>query len=138
MLRCQSDAILVLPTAAGKTLMTVLPSMVEVGITIIIPPLRILVQQYRTNLARWKIPYALYNTEKSSNFEIYQPLPGQPHPNIVLVSAEAYAHDSFPQALLKQLSQHQMFIQRIVLDECHLALTQGHFRHNLLDLARLR
>ncbi|KAL1684858.1 hypothetical protein GGG16DRAFT_106713, partial [Schizophyllum commune] len=138
LLRCQSDAILVLPTAAGKTLMTVLPSMVEVGITIIIPPLRILVQQYRTNLARWKIPYALYNTEKSSNFEIYQPLPGQPHPNIVLVSAEAYAHDSFAQALLKQLSQHQMFIQRIVLDECHLALTQGHFRHNLLDLARLR
>ncbi|KAL1684990.1 hypothetical protein GGG16DRAFT_119298 [Schizophyllum commune] len=125
LLRNDTDNILVLPTSAGKTLMCTLPSLYEHGLTVIIVPLNSLLAQWKLNLDSMGINYHFF---RGPNDDLLCSSSSSGRkPSIVLISADRAVNGTWAEAL-QNLRSMGHFIQRIIIDEAHLAITQRHFR----------
>ncbi|OLL23347.1 ATP-dependent DNA helicase tlh1, partial [Neolecta irregularis DAH-3] len=110
-----SQIIVILPTAGGKSLLFILPSVLHgSGTTILILPLVALRQDMERRLKELGIPYALWSHEQ------------QQTSSLIIVTIEQASTDSFKSYLLKLSSQNQL--DRIVMDECHLIFTASDYR----------
>jgi len=125
----QHDVIAVLPTNAGKSMVAIIPPLLETDlVTVIILPLRILILDFQRKLKAMGIPFYTYE----SNTHRIQ----LGSSNIILVSADLVKWDSWRQASLV-LHQHRPIARQIV-DEAHIPLLSQDFRHALRNMSDIR
>jgi superfamily II DNA helicase RecQ len=128
-LQRQHDVVAILPTNAGKSMVALIPSMLEPDmVTVIVLPLRMLILDFQRKLQMMGLSFCTYQSD-------------QPHidlgsANIVLVSADHAMWGSWRQAILV-LHQHRS-IARIVIDEAHIPLLSQDFRHTLSHMSDIR
>ncbi|KAL1674427.1 hypothetical protein EV122DRAFT_181637, partial [Schizophyllum commune] len=106
-----SDIILALRTGAGKSLIFILAALYDPGVTIIMIPLKALVEDWIRRLIEWKIPYEYFSD--SSTGEI------KGKAKIIIVSLDVA---QFPAWIskLRAAASGGLQIMRIVVDEAHL------------------
>lgn len=122
-----TDVLAVLATGAGKTMLVILPALMEVHqITVLVLPLKSLLMDYQRKLQAMKIPFQVYTPST--------PATGQ-H-NLVLATVESARTPGFKQNL-GQVNQ-SIPVRRIIFDEAQYALTSEDFRESLRDLQELR
>lgn len=114
----QQDVIVVLPTGIGKTAIAILPSTVEDGVTVIVVPLRSLLDDWKRRLQKLNVRYEHFVGAANPT------LGGAT--NIVLVSSDVIRYPAWRKAVAA-LSQKRTVV-RFVFDECHYYVTDVDFR----------
>ena len=126
-LKCDRDIVAVLPTGSGKTMLALLPSLIEKSqITVVILPLRILLFDYSKKLRTMNVPYHMYFP--------HIPIPG--NHNLVLVSADNAKTPHWRMAIA-QLHERVPVVRQVV-DEAHIPATHQDYRDALKNMADLR
>ncbi|KAJ8651373.1 hypothetical protein O0I10_013105 [Lichtheimia ornata] len=122
----------VLPTGAGKSLVFAIPALMQAygKITVIVVPLAALVLDHVDNLNARGIPCMIWHKNSTCKLGIPNTM------RIVVVSVEAAISTEFINAL--QVLHDTNRLERIVVDEAHLAITWNDFRPDMLDLILLR
>jgi superfamily II DNA helicase RecQ len=124
-LRHETPVVVVLPTGGGKTLLAMVPALLDPeGVTIMVAPFRALVDnmvdRFRgagVNCLEWKF--------------------GEVNPAaVVVVSADVAVSYGF--LSYGRLLQQKGLLRRVVIDECHLTFTSHHWRPKLAHLRGLR
>lgn len=118
----------ILPTGGGKSLLFQLPTLLErAKHTVVIIPFKALQDDIMIKSSELDIPCSLWDSAK----------PNQPLHNLIFASLEHVRGSNF-HSFLQQLQANQI-LDRIVLDECHLTLTEDvSYRPTLLMLNQLR
>ncbi|KAL8794984.1 MAG: hypothetical protein Q9182_007576, partial [Xanthomendoza sp. 2 TL-2023] len=128
--RCRPEAVIVLPTGSGKTLLFLIASQLPgAQVTIVIVPLIALRQDLRQRCTEWGIMHAIYDPFRT---------PSQLHavPTLLLVDIEQAVTPGF---LGFARALHAIGrLDRFVLDEAHLLLTASNYRPQLPLIAGLR
>jgi superfamily II DNA helicase RecQ len=130
-LECEQDIIAIMATGAGKTMIALIPALLEERrsfVTVIVLPLRSLMTDYKRKLHDMSIGYEEFLGQTSARIN--------GHHNIILVSADA-AKSQHWITCLADLNERRR-VRRIVFDELHLALTSSNFRPSLRDMDTLR
>jgi superfamily II DNA helicase RecQ len=128
-LKLEQDIVAILPTGGGKTMISVIPSLVEKdAITLVVLPLVALMLDYQRKLAEKNVPHEIFLGSES------QRLKGDT--NLILVSADV-ARSPHWESSIAQLNLRTPVV-RLVFDESHLPLTAQDFRQSLQNLAELR
>jgi superfamily II DNA helicase RecQ len=123
----RKDAIIILPTGAGKTFNIMVLHLLYPGKSIVyIPAFKSVLENMRSLALRHKIPVLELND--ASDIE------GENPPGIILVQVEMV--DKYLPLLSKLVRTE--FIHCIILDECHEILLSQHFRPSFGDLKLLR
>ncbi|KAJ2927780.1 hypothetical protein H1R20_g9315, partial [Candolleomyces eurysporus] len=122
LLELQQDVLVILRTGIGKSIIGILPTLVENYITLIVIPLVVLMEDWKTRL-----------TDMGLSFEEYDAT--NPHSvtgkhNIVLVSPDKAAFDTWPEVLAS--IDKVAPVVRVVIDEAHLWFTDNDFRSQAL------
>ncbi|TRM55522.1 hypothetical protein BD626DRAFT_577388 [Schizophyllum amplum] len=128
LLRLDRDVFISLRTAAGKSLIAVLPSLVERGITVILVPLRALFADWIRRLQEMRVEFESFETGGKSV------LTGDAQ--LILVSVDVAEQHHWRMALQGLLARGCV-ITRIVVDEIQLSLSQS-FRKSLRNVHELR
>lgn len=129
-LRRMSDLLVVLPTGAGKTLLFLLPPFVEVGlITVVVIPLVAVMEQVLEECLRRGVRAVKWTSDLGLH------IPG-PSTHLLLVAVEHATNDLFIDLMMSLLRAGRL--SRIVVDECHLALTASDYRGAMRRLHLLR
>ena len=130
-LQHQHDIITVLATGSGKTMLVLLPAILELQrTTVVVLPLRALLHDLVRRLTSLEVRHEVWIPHAYKN----QPL--HPDVNLVLVSIENAQKPSFKTALLIHHQHHP--IARIVFDEVHEAITAFTYRPSFLNINELR
>ena len=126
-LALESDVVAIMRTGAGKSMLAIIPSMIEDAVTLLVLPLKSLVADYVRKLEAMDVGFELFESTTSV-------LHG--HANLVIVSADMARTAQWRQAV-HQLHTHRQ-IARLVFDEGHFAFTSSSFRPALQDIYELR
>ncbi|KAG1723163.1 hypothetical protein EDD22DRAFT_790177, partial [Suillus occidentalis] len=125
----QTDVIAVLRTGGGKSMLAIIPSILEKdrGATVLILPLKSLMIDFQRRLKGIGVP-----------FQIYGACPGglNPRENLILVTADQ-AHTEGWRESMAVLNQRKR-IARLVFDEAHLPLIANDYREALQHIYELR
>ncbi|KAJ6453407.1 hypothetical protein C8R45DRAFT_945244 [Mycena sanguinolenta] len=121
-LALQRDVVVTSKTGSGKSLIAVVPSLLEDAITVIVVPLLSLMEDWERRLDAFGIPYERFRG--AANPKIL----GQA--NIVLVTSDMLKGKAWT-AAIAELSQRRT-ITRIVVDEGHYYAADRDFRHHAL------
>ncbi|KAF8868519.1 hypothetical protein BD779DRAFT_1683677 [Infundibulicybe gibba] len=125
----QDDLLAILPTGSGKTMLALIPALMERDmITIIVLPLRSLLADYKRKLEEMNMGYEHFDGPSTEY------LSGQ-H-NIILVSADMARLDHWRQCLAEVDKRRR--VARLVFDEGHFSFTSNNFRPVLNRLYELR
>ena len=128
-LEAKGDVLAVMQTSSGKSMLMVIPSLVEENkITIGILPLNSLLSDYRRKLSDQGVSFEYYHTTLSPN------LTGR-H-NLILVTIDQARTQGWKQQLAKLNTK--IPVCRAVFDEAHFAITNSTFRKVLEDPHDLR
>ncbi|KAH7918103.1 hypothetical protein BV22DRAFT_985743, partial [Leucogyrophana mollusca] len=125
----QRDVVAVLRTGGGKSMLGILPSIVEDKITVIALPLKSLISDFARRLQKLRVKYQLYDRSVNGGRL-------RPDVNLVLVSADKARGDNWRQSLA-EVNQVKT-VARLIFDEAHLGLMSEDFRQSLRDLHELR
>ena len=119
------QVLVILPTGSGKSLLFMLPyTLPDAGVTVLVVPLVSLRGDLLRRLRELDIDHLVW-------------LPGETREaGLVLVTAEAASTKDF-MAYAQRLVVSQR-LDRIVIDECHLAITAAEYRESMVDLAVIR
>ncbi|TRM55201.1 hypothetical protein BD626DRAFT_543527 [Schizophyllum amplum] len=128
LLMLDRDIFISLRTAAGKSLIAILPSRVELGITVIVIPLRALLEDWKRRLTAMGVPFEAFEAGGKTV------LSGRVQ--IVLVSVDVASKHHWREAIQVLLATGFVIV-RIIVDEIHLAVTQN-FRKCLQSVHELR
>ena len=127
-LNLTSDVLALLRTGSGKTMLAVVPSLLEKhSITGVILPLKSLKADYIRKLDEMKVPYEEFTSTSRR-------ISGSK--NLVLVSMDRARSVEWHQALAEV--NQKVKVVRLVVDEGHLGLTAEQYRNALKDLYELR
>ena len=127
-LACKTDVIAVLPTGGGKSMLAIVPSILEdARVTVLIVPLNSLLMDYEHRLQRMNVPFQVFGQQQESLSIMH---------NLVLVSADRALLPTWRSALL--LLSQKKTIARLVFDEAHIPLTASGYRSVLQDIYKLR
>ncbi|KAF8182707.1 P-loop containing nucleoside triphosphate hydrolase protein [Pholiota molesta] len=121
-LSLQRDVIAVLATGLGKTMLAILPSLLEhQKMTVVLLPLRSLMADYEHKLTRLQVPFEVFTGGRIHG-----------EANLLLVSADISKADSWRHeaAILNERKP----IVRIVFDEAHIPLLSANYRPALRDM----
>ena len=82
-LNCSSDVITVLATSSSKSMLAIVPSIMEDAmVTILVLPLNSLIMDYQRHLMQMQVPYQLYRKGDNENDQL------DITKNVVLVSTD--------------------------------------------------
>ena len=119
-LQGQTDVIAILPTGGGKSMLAIVPSLLEVNkTTILVLPLNSLIMDYERRLQAMHVPYQVYIPNVDINIR----------DNLVIVSADKSQTAQWRSALANHARRKT--IARIVVDEAHIPLTAKGYRKSL-------
>lgn len=119
-LQRETDVIAVLPTGGGKSMLAIIPSLMEHDmVTILVLPLNSLIMDHERRLKDMNVPYQTYESHKDLNTS----------QNLVLVSADK-SLTSHWRSTLADLARRKA-IARIVVDEAHIPLVSKSYRKSL-------
>lgn len=123
-----SDVLALMYTGSGKTMLGVVPSLLEKSsITVVVLPLKSLMADYIRKLDEMGVPYEVFTSSSKS-------ISGSK--NLVLVSVDRARTEIWHQALAEV--NLKVKVARLVVDEGQLALTAENYRKSLQDLYELR
>jgi hypothetical protein len=133
------DTIAILATGAGKTLLPLLTGWCLPGITIIVSPLRSLIQDQLATLQKLQIEAVYFNS--TTNDELTERIKkATPHDSIkvIFITPEKLSMSSVLKQVLISLGNRRM-INLVCIDEAHCISQWGHdFRPSYLLLSWLR
>ncbi len=134
------DLLILSPTGSGKSLCYQLPALVDDGITVIISPLKSLIEDQVGQLKQRNIKVDFINSDfnKKDLADLYKKLKNVDGYHMLYVTPEIITTDSKLITLLKELHKNNKFA-RLVIDEAHCVSTWGHdFRHSYLNLVTIK
>ncbi|KIN98354.1 hypothetical protein M404DRAFT_31357, partial [Pisolithus tinctorius Marx 270] len=124
-----TDVIAVLPTGAGKSMLAIVPSIMEENMaTILVLPLNSLIMDYEHRLQQMNVPYQLYQGGQDEELNTVH--------NLILTSADKAQTSNWRHAVMK-LSLKKT-IARIVFDEAHIPMTARNYRQRLDNIYQVR
>ncbi|KAI6019570.1 hypothetical protein EDC04DRAFT_2901767 [Pisolithus marmoratus] len=107
----ESDMVVILPTGGGKSMLAIVPSLLEVNmVTILILPLNSLIMDYQRRLTKMGVPYQVYAPYRQLNLQ----------DNLVIMSADKSQMPCWCSALADLA--HCKGIAHIIVDEAHIPL----------------
>ncbi|KAJ3538055.1 hypothetical protein NMY22_g5325 [Coprinellus aureogranulatus] len=122
LLNCKRDIIIVLRTGLGKTAIALLPTMVESGVTVVVVPLVILLEEWESRLRDAGISYEVFLHDRKT--------PLRTGVRVVLVSSDTARFKSWKEAIATLDNIRP--VVRMVVDEAHYYFTDIDFRKNAL------
>ncbi|KAF8062577.1 hypothetical protein FPV67DRAFT_1421983, partial [Lyophyllum atratum] len=126
-----TDVCIVLRTGAGKTMLAVIPTLLEGSlVTVVILPLKSLLADYKHKFDKMAIQYEEYLGPPDDDYPVITGVK-----KLILVTVDKARTPGWKQAIAKV--HETTGIKRIVFDESHYGLT-GTFRAALLNLQELR
>lgn len=126
-LQGQTDVIAILPTGGGKSMLAIIPSLLEVNnTTILVLPLNSLIMDYERRLQAMHVPYQVYMPNMDINLR----------DNLVIVSADKSQTTQWRSALANHARRKT--VARIVVDEAHIPLTSKGYRKSLQHFYDIR
>lgn len=135
-----SNALVCMPTGAGKSLCYQLPALMSMGVTLVLSPLIALIEDQVSQLKGKGIKGEALNskTAASDRKRIIADLKSkQPSTKLLYITPELAATKGF-QLLLKSLNERGL-VSRLAIDEAHCVSEWGHdFRPDYLKLGELR
>ncbi|KAF9473073.1 hypothetical protein BDN70DRAFT_771411, partial [Pholiota conissans] len=122
---CERDVVVVLSTGGGKTMVAIIPALLETNkMTVIILPFKSLMIDYQHKLGQMQVPFEVFSGQRIHG-----------KANILLVSADVTKADVW---LHEASILHQRKpIVRLVFDEAHIPLLSSDYRPALRDMFRL-
>jgi RecQ family ATP-dependent DNA helicase len=134
------DLLILSPTGSGKSLCYQLPAIIDDGITVIISPLKSLIEDQLFQLEKRNVNVDFINGDinKKDLALLYKKLKGITEYHLLYVTPEIITTDSKLIILLKELNKNNKF-SRLVIDEAHCVSTWGHdFRSSYLNLETIK
>ncbi|KAI5980514.1 hypothetical protein EDD15DRAFT_2188573, partial [Pisolithus albus] len=126
-LKREKDVIVILPTGGGKSMLAIVPSMMEVNMaTILILPLNSLIMDYERRLTAMRVPYQVYKSGQQLNLQ----------DNLVIVSADKSQMPHWRSSLADLRRRKE--IARIIVDEAHIPLIAKGYRRSLENFYEVR
>ncbi|KAG6382208.1 hypothetical protein JVT61DRAFT_861 [Boletus reticuloceps] len=126
-LQGQTDVVAILPTGGGKSMLAIIPSLLEVNkTTVLVLPLNALIMDYERRLQKMHVPYQIYEPSKDLNLR----------DNLMIVSADKSQSTHWRGALASHA--HRKTVARIVVDEAHIPLTAKGYRECLQHFSSVR
>ncbi|KAL1659269.1 hypothetical protein GGF50DRAFT_65624 [Schizophyllum commune] len=122
------DVIVAARTAAGKSLIAIVPTYFEQGVTVILVPLRALLRDWIRRFKEMRVEFEHYTGGDSH-------ISGDKR--IILLSVDVARFSGWRDELLR-LQERGVLILRIVVDEAQLVLTSSDFRKSLRDMHEVR
>jgi ATP-dependent DNA helicase RecQ len=121
-LLAKQDALVVMPTGGGKSICFQLPALLETGLTLVVSPLVALMENQVQDLQQRQLPAALLHSElsKDQRYRVMQAIARQ-QLRLLYLSPETLL--SAP--VWQQLSQPQIKINGLILDEAHCLVQWG-------------
>ncbi|EPQ50228.1 hypothetical protein GLOTRDRAFT_134134 [Gloeophyllum trabeum ATCC 11539] len=126
-LKRESDVLAVMATGSGKSMLMIIPPLLEDAITVGVLPLRSLMDDYERKLQAMGIQYQVFDGDSGSI---------STQTNLVLVSVDHARMDSWRQALAE--ASQQRSVARMVIDEGHYAITSDDFRDCMREIYEVR
>ena len=125
------EALIILPTASGKTLLYILPTLLPLAqVTVVIVPLIALKQDLIQRCIRWKLAFVCYEASQDWQDRLHAV------PSLILVDIDIAVSAGF-RGFLQTLHRDGR-LDRLIIDEAHLILTSAHYREKLGLLGVLR
>ncbi|KAI6139187.1 hypothetical protein BKA82DRAFT_4365200 [Pisolithus tinctorius] len=126
-LKGETDLVAVLGTGAGKSMLAIIPSMVQPKeATVLVLPLNSLMLDYQRRLEEFRVPYQVYGTDK----------PLSSSTNLILVTADKALTPQWRSALA-MLNQSKK-VARLIFDEAHIPLMSKDYRMAFQSIHQLR
>ncbi|KAF8803079.1 hypothetical protein BYT27DRAFT_7260412 [Phlegmacium glaucopus] len=126
-LKMSDDILLVMATGGGKTMVAIIPTLIDGNVSVIVLPLNSLITDYKRKFDAMGI---LYDHYTSSTKALKQNV------HFIFVSADMAKTASWKQCIL-DLNDH-VEVTRLFFDEAHLPLLSNDFRAALNHLSDLR
>jgi ATP-dependent DNA helicase RecQ len=128
------DALVVMPTGAGKSLCFQLPALLSTGLTLVVSPLVALMENQVRQLQQLRLPAALLHSELPRQ-QRQQTLAALARLRLLYLSPETL----FNAAVWKQLSEPNLPLNGLILDEAHCLVQWGEtFRPEYQRLGAVR
>ena len=125
-LECQKDILAIMATGSGKTMLTLIPVLVQPNkTTVAILPLNSLMDDYCRRLDEFSIPYEVFDNQR---------LQGQA--NLIIVSADKATTSDWKHAI--SILRNSKDVARYVFDEGHIPLEAQNYRPLLKKVEALR
>lgn len=126
-LECKRDVLAVLPTGSGKSMLAIIPHLLEPNlVTVVILPLRVLMKDYITKLNVMGVAFQSFDSNRM--------LTGSA--NLVLVSADSVMSNGWKQAIVQM--NERMRVARQIVDEAHIPTTSHDYRPILEYMSDIR
>ncbi|KAI6016335.1 hypothetical protein BKA83DRAFT_4497957 [Pisolithus microcarpus] len=122
-----TDLIAVLGTGAGKSMLAIVPSIIQPNqATVLVLPLKSLLLDYKRRLEFWRVPYQIFSPDRPLNISA----------NLILVTADRALTAPWRSALA--MLNEQKKVARLIFDEAHIPLMTKSYRVALQNIHELR
>ncbi len=121
------DILLVMATGAGKTMVALIPTLMDQDVSILVLPLNSLITDYKRKFAQMGLQYDHYTSQtRTLRTDVH----------FIIVSADMAQTARWTECLMDLNSK--VDVTRLFFDEAHLALTGSDFRNSLTHVNDLR